>query len=493
MPMIRTPLTWAIAAAGFLCLYGCISSSNGPSTADQNASDAAVNQANAELSGTVTDLSNISQFQYGKEDLTSLKNSNADFQHALQLNPGNEQAKVGAALTGVLLAAQSPGISNQINHTVDAGSPLNLELPKQAPLARLAVVRAVAAQDTIPEFHQIQDSVAAILLPALEDAIAKLTDVYNDPNFSMTLTIDSSARKLGHAEIAVLLAGFKTTHALSTLLLAYDYDIDDSGSYDYLRVLDSMGVDSLSQVSDFSTLPQSQKDAINTLTGLLKPGSPFLAVRPAWQAKLAGVDGEINDALAVLQNGLAAVEAQTDPDYLLHVCPGTGLGSDCIESGDLSQAVTGVDSVQKYMTQPYSVSVGDTTILVNFAAYFNVQDYKKLLPYYNFYDVGDWSADKPVIYFTDAAANETGNLKTVSDILNQADSLNTPAADVIAQLKPIIHWQDPTFQGFLPGGTEDKVWAIVLKEAEAGQGPLPKASVSGLMSENFALSLLGTK
>ena len=99
-------------------------------------------------------------------------------------------------------------------------------------------------------------------------------------------------------------------------------------------------------------------------------------------------------------------------------------------------------------------------------------------------------------------------MDSLGSILNNPNNL-TPAQE-IALLKGVIYWQDPTFQGFLPGATSDNIWNLLLKDLQIGQsssGPSStenpdypyspytatsgKLTASALMSPNFALSLLG--
>jgi hypothetical protein len=127
--------------------------------------------------------------------------------------------------------------------------------------------------------------------------------------------------------------------------------------------------------------------------------------------------------------------------------------------------------------------------MINPSAIFSVQDYKKMLPYYRFYDANLWSQENPVVYFTNAGGTVTGDLKNVADIL---DTSSTPAI-AVANLKRVVYWQDPTFQGFLPGATSDKIWRVIQKLAEQNQGPLAKRAPSELLRPGLALSLLGGK
>ncbi len=376
-----------------------------------------------------------------------------------------------------------------------------MALTKNAAGARGEILSKVAAEANTPEFSQIQDTVAAVLLPALAKAITQLQVVYNDTSFSLTLMVDGSPRKLGHPEAAVLLAGFKATHALATLLLSYDFTIDQNGSYAYLDTLSNIQSD-----ETFSTLSVGQKAALNALTDLFTSSSPFLAVRSGWATKLSGVDGEIQSAVATLQAGLATVGTVASSNEILHLCSKFN-NSSCTDDGDFNNALNDLDTVSKYLNQPYAVTVGsgatDTVAKVNFAAFFSVQDYKKLLPYYGFYNSSTWSETNPVIYFTNAGGTTTGNYNTVSNIFNNGDL--TPAQKV-AQLKAVVFWKDPTFQGFLPGATSDQVWDLIRIQMVSSQSSDNNSSgtssgdttyynnavnASSLLSPNFALSLIG--
>ncbi|HKP96716.1 MAG TPA: hypothetical protein VJ385_13245 [Fibrobacteria bacterium] len=488
----------AAMAASTTWLGGCFlgSDDGGPSAEDVTKSNTSTTKAAGNLESSMTRMSDFEQFEYGKEDLTDLRTARADYAEAVRLNPGNSQAQLGMALTGILLAAQSNRLSTVINQTLDAKSPFDTRLVEGASPARAGVLRKVAQASTLPEFHVIQDAIADTLLPALEDAIARLESAYHDPAFAMTLTVDDEPRELDHAEAGILLAGVRAIHGLLTLWLSRDIDVDFKGSYDYLEAFSG-----LDTIEDFSQLTLEQRTSFNKAAQILGPASPFLTVRPGWAARLAGVDDEIKAALAVLKESVASIDLETDPqsDDLVHLCALFENGG-CIERSDYADGKDVIDTAIKYMAQPYVLELPDldTAIKVNFAAYFNVQDYKKLLPYYGFYNADEWSDAKPVLYFTDARGQVTGNVKTLAQIAEDADSLGTPAAQVVAQLRAVIHFQDPTFQGFLPGATEAGVWNLILKQAEHDEGHdglivsagLRKSAVATLKPD-FALSLIG--
>lgn len=483
----------AVMATSTSWLTGCFlgSDNSGPSSESVKASDAAAAKAGTDLEASLSRMTDMQQFQYGKEDLTSLHNSKQQFSEALRLNPGNSKARLGLALTGVLIAAQSPKLADVINRTLDSKSPFDPQVTEDAPEMRIAVLRKVAAASTWPEFHEIQEAIADTMLPALEEAINHLNAVYQDPAFTMTLTIEGVTREIDHAEAGIMLAGVRAIHGLLTLYLSYDIDIDYNGSYDYIEALAD-----LDTVRNFSDLSDAQRAALNKAVTILSPTSPFMAVKPAWKARLAGVDEEIKSALNVLKEAMASIEKERDPqeDDLIRICEPFEDGS-CIAQAEYDNGIAIIDTVRKYMDQPFLVEIPDldTSISVNFAAYFGVQDYKKMLPYYGFYDAAEWSDAKPVLFFTDSHGTVTGNIKTLMQISDDADADSTPVREVIAQVRQVIHLQDPTFQGFLPGATENALWNLLLKKAEyeEANNVIFKKSALAPMKPNFALSLLG--
>ena len=494
--MRSTPkfLMLAAMAVSTAWLSGCFlgSENSGPTTEDVKASDKAALSATGNLETSVANMQKGS-YEYGKEDLTSLKSANSDFKEAARLNPGNSKAQLGMAVTGVLLAAQSQKLSSIINRTVEGKSPFDSRVSEEAPAKRAAVLRQVAEAATWPEFHEIQDAIADTMLPALDDAIARLKVVYDDPAFSMMLVIEGEPRELDHVEVGVLLAGLHAIKGLLTLWLSYDIDIDYNGSYDWIEALDG-----LDNVEKFSDLTQAQRDALNKGVTILSPTSPFLAVRPAWKSRLAGVDDEIKSALDILKASVVSLGQETDPQAndLLHLCVPGEEGA-CMDPDDYQEAKDVIDTARKYMSQPYEVRLADidTTIKVNFAALFNVQDYKKFMPYYGFYNANEWSDTKPVLYFTNKSGTITGNIMTLKDIADQADANNWTAVQVVDAIRAVIHLQDPTFQNYLPGATEADIWNLIRKQAQYDdennwEVAMAKRAV-GTMKPGFALSLLG--
>jgi hypothetical protein len=309
----------------------------------------------------------------------------------------------------------------------------------------------------------------------------------------MTLAIEGDSLELDHAEAGILLAGVHAIHGLLTLYLSYDIDVDYRGSYDYIQSLSG-----LDTVENFAQLSDTQRDGLNKAAEILSPSSPFLAVRPAWQSRLAGVDDEIRSALNILKEAVGSIANESDgqDNDLVHLCAVYEEGF-CISPSKYAEGKDIIDSVRKYMDQPLVIEIPgiDTTISVNFAAYFSVQDYKKMLPYYGFYDATAWSDAKPVLFFKNGQGAETGNIMDLIQIAKDADELDLPIRDVVAQIRAIVHLQDPTFQGFLPGATENDVWNLVIKLAERDTAEpdygVYKTTALSPLKPDFALSLLG--
>lgn len=496
MRIPKKPVLAAALAASIVWLAGCLpgDGETGPSAEQKKLSDASADQAAGNLQTAIGGMQEP-RYVFGKEDLAALKAAQADYAAAARLNPENSKAQLGLALATILVAAQDPRLADILNRTVEGKSPFDARLAGDAPLLRSLVLAQVAEASAWPEFHAIQDSIAKVLLPALEDAIARIEIAYGDPAFRMTLALGGKLRELDHVEAGVLLAGVHALHGLVTLWLSYDFDLDYQGSFDWIAALQGLG-----EVKRFSDLTEAQRAALQKGTELLGPDAPFLAVRPAWKERLSKVDGEILAALDILRESLSSLARETDEqdDDLIHLCAPSESAPACLPSSAYQQGLDGLDTARKCMRQPYLVRLDDidTTIRVDFSAFFRVQDYKKMLPYYGFYGTQDWSDAKPALYFTDKAGRITGDIPALKRISDEAGSLGTPAAEIVARLRAVLHFRDPTFQGFLPGATEDALWSILLKKARLQEGRIPLAvalrqGAISTLRPDFVLTLLG--
>lgn len=386
-----------------------------------------------------------------------------------------------------MLAAQDQKLADLINNTIEATSLFDSRMVEEPVEKRAAVLKRVSkSAKTDPAFHEVQDAVATTLLPAMEKAIVLLTEVYQDPSFNLTLTLDGKSQEIDHAEAGLVLAGMKALHGYATLCLSYDIDIDQNGSYAFLEDLRSVN-----GFENLDSLTSAQSAAIEHITTRLAPGSTFLAVRPEWQVRLSAVTGEMIEAVGIAKASLASVNNETDPqaDDLIRVCsfPSTG---NCIDPESMTEVLNGMDSVTKYLQQPFIMKVAylDTSLSVDFSAYFKIRDFKKMLPHYGFYPKAEWSNDKPIFYFADKLGNVTGNFKTVQDLQDRFENGEFSATAYVNALHQIIYFQDPTFQGYLPGATEANLWNLIEKHAAyydgmGGRGPMDLAEET--MSPEF--------
>lgn len=467
-------LVSVLSTSFFVGCFGDDSVSSGDMTTSQTRTAAANDSLNQVMAHMMSD-----NYEYGNEDLSTLTQAHATYESALSSHPGNTSALFGSALTEVLLAAQNPRLSDLLNRTVEAPSPFDPDLAQTSSATRVLLMKKAATlAETFPEFHEVQDALADEMLPALEKAIEKIDRVYNDPAFSIKLTVDGETREIGHGEVGLLLGGLKGLTGLLTLFLSYDFDFDQNGSYAYIDDLESIG-----SIENFDVLTTAQSAALKHVTELLAPNSTFYAVRPTWQARLNQVEGHFEDAANIAKASLQYISTKNDlqGDDLISVCKPividwnvmdtvdsweTNQGY-CIDADEIDEAIGVIDSVLKYMKQPYALHLPDidTTIRINFTAYYKVQDYKKLLPHYAFYAQSEWSREKPVFYFTNAAGQNTGTIQDLADLSESFDMDEITAAEFVDGLSAIIHFQDPTFQGFLPGATQASVWNLIRKQA----------------------------
>ena len=418
-------------------LTACFDGEDTTTEEDRKASQEAASVATDSMSEMISRMRS-GEYEYGKENLSTLEIAKAKYASALRANPDNSQAKFGSALANIMLAAHDKKLSDLINKTFDARSPF-----------------------------------------------------------------DGRIREIDHAEAGVILAGVKVLRGLLTLFLSYDIDIDKNGSYDYFD-----NFDVINGLEDLDHLTAQQKEALVHVTTLMAPGSTFLAVRPEWKVRLGAVKSEIDGAVGIARASLASIKTETDTqiDDLLRLCNQGQIRDECIETEDLNQALDVLDSVTKYMKQPYRMELSDldTTVIVDFTAQLNVQDAKKMLPFYDFYPQAQWDSQHPVFYFKNASGKVTGDLNDIESIDSAYNEGAINIAEMIDALKNIIYFQDPTFQGLLPGATEASIWALIQKEAEYSDSeviysepeyvfnglPLGKRTALKTMSPRFSFKLI---
>lgn len=458
---IRLP-AYALGIGLTTFFAGCFGGDDSVSSEEAANSERHVQAGSDSLNSAIAAMTG-GDYAYGKENLTDLQAAHREYAAAAAQNPSNSRAKFGEALTGVLLAAQNQQLADLINNTLEAPSLFDSRGVDESVEKRAAVLKRVGKlAKSDPAFHEVQDAVATILLPAMEKSITLLTEVYQDAAFTLNLTLDGKVYEIDHAEAGLVLAGMKALHGYATLCLSYDIDIDQNGSYAYLEDLRSVnGFD------DLDNLTPAQSAAIEHITTRLAPGSTFLAVRPAWQVRLSKVTGEMIEAAHIAKASLASIRTEADPqaDDLIRECTSSPQGN-CIDTDNMDLALDNLDSVSKYLQQPFQLQVAhlDTALTVDFTAYFKIQDFKKMLPRYGFYPKSEWSNDKPIFFFADDRGSVTGTFRDVEDLQTQYENGEITGSAYVDALHRIIHFQDPTFQGYLPGATEAGLWNLIRKQ-----------------------------
>lgn len=478
-PFRSLVLCGAVAAFGLL---GCFEDEQGPTETERETSRLSASAGTDSLEELVGEMVELESFEYYKGNgEAKIRGAHNGYEAAIAKDPGNNEAKLGSAITGILVALQSQSMKNLMEEVTESQSLFDEDIAQGAPAARGRVLAKVAALRDFPEFHAIQDTLGKVLLPALEKSIARVTDVHKDKNFRLEVELDREDYELDHAEVSVFLASLKAVHGILTLYLSYDIDIDRNGDYSFIDDLET-----LEDLEDFSALNDRQEAALQHVVKVLDPNSPFLAVRPSWKGRLNQVDEEIFSAVSILRDGLASIESEKDDqgDDILRVCDEFSSSSSCIDSESYENALQSLDSARKYMKQHYKIALpkGLGSLSVDFAAFLRVQDYKKMLPHYGFYPPREWSETKPVLYFTNAQGKVTGDINELQRIDSLADKENWTPMVIISEVQAVVKLRDPTFQGLFPGLTEERFWRIIQTSMEEDWGVVDYDDEEDLLS-----------
>jgi hypothetical protein len=486
MKKIPCRLIAAITVA-LISVNGCLVS---PSS-EQSASDTQDTAlANETVGGMLLRMADIGTFQYGQEEVATVRVLNSLFKELLKLSPDNAQAKFVASVTGVIAAIESPPVASVLNQALSAPSPFDPLFASQLPRAQAVIVEQTAVMGTFPEFHQFQDALADSVLPALDFALANLPSVAADPAFSMEIPQSGQKKTVGSAEATLLLGGFKALRGLLTLFLAYDLDWDRQGSYDFVKDLRSVA-----QVRDWQLLSADEQIAVEHVRTLLDPSSPFLAVRDDWRTRLENADDDIAEALPVIKTGIAMVQSGTfqGPDPLIRTGESTSFSNQLIlKRADLDMAATVIDSISTVLAGPRTVTLPliGVSVRVDIRTLMGgIRNFRDLVPYYGLYASDKLSTANPLVYFTNANANTTGTLADVASIIRRGQTGEITIENAVDELRAVIHIRDPRYGGLFPDMTEQQLWSLVAMAAtQVRTGSDPWG-----MLEELVLSLLSPK
>jgi hypothetical protein len=275
------------------------------------------------------------------------------YAEALACDPANGEAILGAGLTGFLAVTQDPQIVDawdrwetfvdtvQVFHrdivpTRAGGTPgdpgaalpagfdgLN---PEISDLFRMTV-GLVAGSFVDP--HQVEDLQSLVeteILPRLSLAMDRLDTVLDQADFSFPISgkmqgdLAASDLELDLTEVHALLAAGTALRAMCELAVSYSLNLE---SYDCTGMETALTQD-----------------------------SGFLALREGGAARMAGIEGRLRDVLDQIEEGIAYLRAETDPqdDDLIVIDSGDGP-----TEADLDQLLADIDSVRADLDAPFTV------------------------------------------------------------------------------------------------------------------------------------------
>lgn len=417
------------------------------------ASDELSTQAKEDLGTAITGMMNDGvPTDYESMDVSEWKAANVDFKEALAKNPNNQDAKFGIAVTNFLVAIKSESVENLYSDLTNSSNPFESN-SSTGVMLKTAVAENILIgqqQNAFPEMHEIQDTLAAIVIPALDEAIDALEDLQADPTFSEELEIDGEIRKMGYSEISTLLAGYRVIRAAFVFYVSWDLDFDVNGSYDWIE-----GFDDDTAIPEGELLTPAQEEAMQVVIDMYAVTHPFMTIRPEWEAEYKQIDEQI---LKAAQDVKSALNSLPDDEMYL-------MNSTDVEPGELDDANAALDSVIKYLQQPLTVTIPEINeeISIDFSAITQITNPKALGFAHGFYDVNSWDEEHPVLYFTDANGNQTGDVNDLVDILS--DEMLSDAQK-IAAMDNLLYIPDPSFSGVFPGMTEARYWDIAMQLAE---------------------------
>ena len=357
------------------------------------------------------------------------------YEQALESDPWNLDANFGASLTGILSLMSDPdiqaladclegsGAADSLGGLLDGGiGPLGkLQLHRAGTLRsswRPLLKLADASMSCPPVVHELQGIVETKLIARVDYALEHLAVVESSPGFqyflapNMTGQADSMEVDLG--EVYLLDASLNIAKSLGLILIAYNLDFDQSGTYGFL---------------------EDSTASMRQLKYLLEDSPTFLTLRPgkkglAKQALLASLDKA--------EASLAFIRAETDDqgDDLIKsslvasldeaIVPGSPDMPNFARNFDRPEDI--IAELRTILSGPYTITedfddneeTPDQSITVNVSALFDapIQDLRKLFPYHRWEPETEWWAPDTVwvegypivstkspFYFTDASGN----------------------------------------------------------------------------------------
>ena len=270
------------------------------SAGDIEAAIALVEEANAELEDVFSELYDSDEPDDidGFFDLLDFSEAYSQYAEAQYLDPNNDDANFGVALTGLMQVTQDQAFKDMIDRwdnyftnttlfEVDTsnarvlgrrgfGLPLNSEGMRVpiSPFVGAPLSMARMTLDDIPQFSELQDIVRNVFLPYVDSGIAALATVESNSDYIFSLTsdmqpdVDASSLEFDLTEVYAIDMMLHAIKAICNTVIAYNFDFathDGAGIVAELNQNSDFAALNSSGAADLSTAFSAMNSAIDKL------------------------------------------------------------------------------------------------------------------------------------------------------------------------------------------------------------------------------------
>jgi hypothetical protein len=467
---------------------------------DIEASIALVNEANVELENIFSELYDSDEPDdiEGVLDLLDFSEAYSLYAEAQHLDPNNDDANFGVALTGLMQVIQDQAFKDMIDHwdnyfanntpfeveTSNArvlglhgfGLPLNIEGMRVpiSPFVGTPLSMARMTLGDVPQFSELQDIIRNVFLPYVDSGIAALATVESNSDYIFTLSSDmqpdvgASPLEFDLTEVYVVDMMLHAIKAICNTVIAYNFDF---ATHDGAGI-----VVELNQNSDFAALNSS--GAADLTTAYSAMNNAIDKLDDAIDFLEAESDDQDNDMIPQMENYSDYQEVRDGIDmardvldqptwvsYYTEEVYSEGEIEDSMQV-DIQQFFSNPIEDMKDMVPPYTITAGiDTSYDWNWTnGYENIEvtvegDSQYVSFYYNYY----WDHD-----------NNQPNLETSGDVpeelANFVDAILENLLNNYQNIGDLIIYN--YFSGFLMPGDNDITleisWSIDWGEEEGG-------------------------
>ncbi|MBA4251326.1 MAG: hypothetical protein C0425_06875 [Chlorobiaceae bacterium] len=333
---VTVPLLFGVYMWRVLFFFSFLSILNGcdPSTdagdpkLDPTGSDAKVQLANQSLEATFVFWASNSFNSAADFDRLNFKTSNTLYKEALVLNPGNNAASFGAALTEILTAYADPDINALLKKFEASGS--NKALSKalfniglyqstgqmQVPLTAMAENTLFMFQKAMtdpPLISEVQTVLKNKLLPRIIYAVEQLNKVAANDNFKFEVTgrmqgdQNRSSVYIYPAEVHFFTAAVNGVKMMLEQMMVYKFEMPNYSQQSLIQALDQNGTTFFALAADGTSRAANAKSAMNEMINKFISGVQ----------KLETISGRKTDAIIKIGNdGMKQQDIDTLKVYL---------------------------------------------------------------------------------------------------------------------------------------------------------------------------------